>query len=271
MKLLKDDQLKDLYDGPNPVITGVPAPKNWTEAGSPVQPSSIDLQIGKICLPAERSSQKPDEITRGRHKLLPGQTAIVTTLEHLNMRPDLAAIGFPPSHISVQGLLMTNPGHVDPGYHGPMHLTVINMSRDSIELRVSDTIVTILFFELDGDVTVDYGKRRPGTPPDPEVNRLSKDFLNVSNRAKKIAKDEVKRATLVAGLLAAVVALGAQFVPYYLGGIEEAKRNEAILEERVKVLQDKVKTLEDKQSIANAPTTTTINPGRIPSGAAKTK
>ncbi|MBZ5705711.1 MAG: hypothetical protein LAN63_10180, partial [Acidobacteriia bacterium] len=142
--------------------------------------------------------------------------------------------------------------HVDPGYDGPMHLTVINMSRDSIELRLRDAIVTVLFFKLDGAVVADYRKRNTGVAPDPDVNRLSRDFLNVSNRAMKIAKHEVKRATLVAGLLAAVVALSAQFVPYYLGGVEEAKRNEAVLEERVKVLQEKVKVLEDKQSGAGS-------------------
>jgi dCTP deaminase len=247
MKLLKDDQLKDLYGGEKPVITGINTPSNWTEAKSPVQPSSIDLHIGKVSIPAERTSQKPDDVISGRYHLQPGQTAVVTTREDLHMRPNLAAVGFPPSHVSVQGLLMTNPGHVDPGYVGKMHLTVINMSRDSIELRVDDPIVTVLFLELDGDVTADYRKRNPEAAADPDVNRLSRDFLNFSNRAKGIAKGEVKRATLVAGLLAAVVALGAQFVPYYLGGIEEAKRNEAVLEERVKVLQDKVKALEDKQ------------------------
>jgi hypothetical protein len=133
-----------------------------------------------------------------------------------------------------------------------MHLTVINMSRDSIELRLGDTIVTVLFFKLDGAVEADYRKRNPGGVRDPDVNRLSRDFLNVSNRAMKIAKNEVKRATLVSALLAAVVALSAQFVPYYLGGVEEAKRNEAVLEERVKVLQEKVKTLEEKQSGADS-------------------
>lgn len=249
MKLLKDDQLKDLYVGANPVVTGIAVPKSWTEAASPVQPSSIDLHIGQVSVPAERASQKPDDVVSGRYHLQPGQTAIVTTREDLHMSPNLAAVGFPPSHVSIQGLLMTNPGHVDPGYVGKMHLTVINMSRDSIELRVGDPIVTVLFFELDGDVTADYRKRNPGAAVNPDVNRLSRDFLNFTNRAKRIAKEEVKRATLVAGLLAAVVALGAQFVPYYLGGIEEARRNEAVLEERVKVLQDKVKALEDKQQV----------------------
>src|SRR5882724_9453223 len=101
MKLLKDDQLKDLYSDAQRVITGISIPTNWTDAASPVQPSSIDLHIGRICIPAERTSQEPTKISNGRHPLPPGQTAVVTTLEHLHMRPNLAAVGFPPSHVSV--------------------------------------------------------------------------------------------------------------------------------------------------------------------------
>jgi dCTP deaminase len=246
MKLLKDDQLKAFYAGETPVIAGAPKLIDWTSAASPVQPSSIDLRIGKISVPSERTSQTPDKVTSGRYHLSPGQTAIVTTVECLHMPSNLAAIGFPPAHISVQGLLMTNPGHIDPGYDGPLHFTVINMSRDSIELRIDDAIVTLLFFELEEAVSADYRTRRPEAAPDPDVNRLSRDFLNVSIRARTIAKGEVRRATLVAGLVAAVLSLSAQFVPYYLGGIEETKRNEAVLEERVRTLQEKVKSLEDK-------------------------
>jgi hypothetical protein len=35
MKLLKDIELKDLYEGTDTVIKVVPAPKQWTEAASP--------------------------------------------------------------------------------------------------------------------------------------------------------------------------------------------------------------------------------------------
>src|SRR6266700_3695817 len=162
MKLLKDDELQTLYVGTSPVITGVPIPSSHTDPKSPVQPSSIDLHIGKICVPAEDASQPPSERTSGRHSLVPGQTAVLTTREHLRMRPNLAAIGFPPSHVSVQGILMTNPGHVDPGYVGPMHLTVINMGRDSYDVSIGDAIVTVIFFELEANVTADYSARNPG-------------------------------------------------------------------------------------------------------------
>jgi dCTP deaminase len=247
MRLLKDDELKDLYGGTTPIIAGIAAPKDWTDARSPVQPSSIDLHIGKISVPGHRSTHAPTEIFHGRHPLPSGQTAVVTTLETLHMLPDLAAIGFPPSHVSVQGILMTNPGHVDPGYKGPMHLTLINMGREPFELRIGDPIVTVLFFRLDSAVSADYTVRNPGTLADPDVNKLSRDFVDVENRAKKIATGAVRRGIAIVTVLAAVITVAAQAIPYYLGGIEEAKRNDAVLSQQVKALEEKVKSLEEKQ------------------------
>jgi dCTP deaminase len=254
MKLLKDDELKTLYDGPKPVITGTHVPKSFTDAGSPVQPSSIDLHVGKISVPAEKESQSTTVRTSGRHSLVPGQTAVLSTQEQLHMRPNLAAIGFPPSHISVQGILMTNPGHVDPGYNGPMHLTIINMGRDAYDISIGDGIVTVLFLQLDGDVTADYSTRNPGPNPEPDVNKLSRDFVNVENRAREIANRTLLKAGIYGGITWAVLTLATQVLPYYLGGIEEIKRSQAVLTEQVSTLRDRVKVLEEEHG-SNTPVT----------------
>jgi deoxycytidine triphosphate deaminase len=107
------------------------------------------LHIGNIYLPGSigsvnGSADKPVEL----FALEPGQTAIVSTVEELALTEEIAAIGFPPSKVSVQGLLMTNPGHIDPGYSGPLRFTVINMGKSSYVLRRNDAIVTVLFIQL---------------------------------------------------------------------------------------------------------------------------
>jgi dCTP deaminase len=248
MKLLVDRELNAIYSA---VITGVAPPQSWTDAKSAVQPASIDLQIGTISIPTEDRSQSPIKINKG-YSLPPGQTAVVTTRERLKMPPDLAAIGFPPSHVSVQGILMTNPGHIDPGYDGPMHLTVINMGRDSFELRIGDSIVTVLFFKLDAGVTADYSTRNPGQLPDPDVNKLSRDFVNVEKRAKDIARNAILRAGIWGAIGAAVLTMATQGLPYWLGGLEDVKRNQAVLSEQVGTLREKIKSLEDKQTPATS-------------------
>jgi hypothetical protein len=199
-----------------------------------------------------------------------GQTAVLTTTETLNMPANVAGVGFPPSSVSIKGLLMTNPGHVDPGYAGPMHFTVINMGRLPYTLRIGDRICTLLLFELDSDVQADW-RHRSGLPAsatsstghpaglgEKEVNRLAKDFVDVEKRAKEIAKDTVRRAkwgaALYAGVFSVGIAVVSQFVPYYLGGIEESKKNYAVASKEVEFLKERVVALEQKMTLAPVPT-----------------
>ena len=113
MNLLKDDELLPHITGANPIALGLPTPANWYSVDSPVQPSSIDLRIGEIFLPGVRG-KAPGGASNplSGHILKSGQTAVVITLEELRMPGNLAGIGFPPSHVSFKGILMTNPGHI---------------------------------------------------------------------------------------------------------------------------------------------------------------
>jgi len=151
VRLLKDDELVGYVSGTKPLITGVPQPANWYGDDSPIQPSSIDLHIGDIFLPGVKKDD-PGGVFRPKteHILGPGRTAVVLTQEEFQLPGDIAGIGFPPSHVSFQGILMTNPGHVDPGYAGPMRFTVINMGSQDYILRRGDEIVTMLLIELSG-------------------------------------------------------------------------------------------------------------------------
>src|SRR5574341_452093 len=127
------------------------------------------------------------------------------TLEEIRLPPELAGIGFPPSTVSFRGLLMTNPGHIDPGYRGPMRFTVINMGKEPYHLKKGDRIVTILLLQLSGAAHKDWSARRGDKPPSPvaqrDLERLSPDFLDVEVRAVEKAKTEVQKAGLKAQLL----------------------------------------------------------------------
>jgi hypothetical protein len=85
MKLLNDEILVSYVDRSDPLLVkGLTRPPDWFAKDSPIQPSSIDLHIGSIYLPGAKLSEKGSEITPlGAHTLLPGQTAVVVTLETL--------------------------------------------------------------------------------------------------------------------------------------------------------------------------------------------
>lgn len=271
--LLDDKSLVDrITDSNSPLIVNLQARADWYEAGSPVQASSVDLHIGKVFLPgktgkAEGSQDCPLEL----HALQPGQTAIVSTLEELRLPSDIAAIGFPPSNVSVQGLLMTNPGHVDPGYAGPMRFAVINFGKSDYVLRRNDAIVTLLFMKLVRAAQKNWLLRRNGKPGGPptqkDLNLLSPDFLDVRARAVSAAKVEVENAGIKlkareVGVALLSAALGAGLLTW-ITGVQDLKTKVAELEKSLNVTQvqqqmteidRRVKAIEQTRGVGATPT-----------------
>ena len=197
----------------------------YVMGGNPLQPqplssaniksASLDLTIGSIFLPGSL----PDDLGgcnkgRGEYNLNQGHTAVVRTREILRMGPERAAVAFPPSHVSLKGLLMTNPGHIDPGYEGPLHCTVINMGRESYPLKVGDRIMRTLIFQLDNyRQTSPLGDVTPTTRVENQITtellaRLSIDFLDVEKRAKSVAESIVSAATWRTTWIAALLPIG---------------------------------------------------------------
>ena len=219
--LLNDEQLVGL--DPN-IIKGLDRSGDLYAANSPIQPASIDLTIGDIFLP-EIPPGEPGSIQSPLtfHSLPAGHTAIVQTKEELDLPRDLAAIGFPPSsEVSVRGLLMTNPGHVDPGYKGQMKFTVINMGRESFHLKSGAIIVTLLFFRLDQPPKKSYPERNPtikGGVAEEQLSRLAKDFLNFESRAEDIVKQAERKAifwTAGVPIVAALIGVIGSFAAAYV-------------------------------------------------------
>ncbi|MCD6050926.1 MAG: hypothetical protein K0Q55_2329, partial [Verrucomicrobia bacterium] len=194
MAMLRDQDILPLIGSENPILTNVPTPALWYSSNSPLQPSSMDLHIGKIFLPA--ATGKENEETQGRddgYSLPPGGTVVVSTLEEVHLPSNLAGIAFPASRVCFRGILMTNPGHVDPGYSGPLRFTIINMGREHYPIECGGVIATLLLFRLESAVCQDWSQRNSGKkgkpPTSKDANRLSHDFLEVDERAKKEANN----------------------------------------------------------------------------------
>lgn len=204
MKLLKDKDLYPLLVGlADPIIKNLPLSADWYSKDSAIQPSSLDLHVGNIYEPGKKKDEKGGESNPLSALILePGHTAIVGTLEDFNLPDDIAGIAFPPSRISFQGILMTNPGHIDPGYHGKMRLTVINMGKQKFVLRSGDLIITLLLIQLSENPTKSWKAREGGgaqrSLSQDDIDRLSADFLDVEKRAEAIAKRIAGEAVQIA-------------------------------------------------------------------------
>lgn len=268
MKLLTDYEIKSKIENEVPPLIAGTFTKEWQAHDSPIQASSIDLRIGMIQTARKQKWWRPGRVEKlsqkgDKQKLETGAIAVLTTDEYLNFPPTIAAIGFPPSHVSIKGLLMTNPGHVDPGYRGRLHFTVINMGKEPIPLIVGDSICTLLLFELDAAVNTDWTARekKAGKPIDPQtpfnglrdrkVRELGSDFINLEERAKSIANSAVRRAGFLAAAVAAVlsavlssaIAIASQVAPYYVTRSEDLKKDYAVAEQQINNLQKQIDEL----------------------------
>ncbi len=254
MKLLKDDELVPLVTGANPIIRDIPQPEGagaewWYSKDSPVQPSSIDVHIGSIFLPgAKKEEEGAQSKPKTEHSLKRGETAVVTTLEKLEFPGHIAAFGLPPSSVSFRGILITNPGHVDPGYVGRMRFTIINMGKEEYPFRRGDVILTLLLVELSRSSSKNWLARRGGKVEEPptqhNIDQLSADFLDVEKRATEIAKKavgeaelDIKKRQVVFPIVAALIALIASLVTGYIGWLKPAWQELDKVKTEVEVLK----------------------------------
>lgn len=245
--MLNDRQLFDLLKGRPTTISGYTPPTTLHEAvtsESALQPSSFDLKVGAIYIP-DVGPDDPGGVTKPltSHSLKPGHTAVVESAEVLDLPKDVAAFGFPPSRLSVRGLLMTNPGHVDPGYNGKLRFTVINMGKNDLPLDGKQAIVTLLFFRIES-VARGYAEiNGPGAGVKYEdLERLSRDFLNIEKRAKRAARSY----GLSLRFLALVIPLAATLIVSYVSLVRSGEAAEA----EITILKAQVAQLQQSPSVA---------------------
>jgi dCTP deaminase len=257
MSVLRDAEIAAELNGANPVAESIRKDLLQTTM-SPVKGASLDLTVGRIFTPST-ARDAPGGLDDALEELalMQGHTAVIETLETLRMPKDLAAIAFPPASVSMGGLLTTNPGHVDPGYEGPLHLTVINMGRMPFNLKRGDRIIRLIIFKLSGEVSCPAPKK-------PEITstllaRLSLDFLNLDERASKAAKEEITNAnvakeirtaktTFYVGMTSAVVTLIVAALTFY--GTSNAR--DAELRKKIADVESQVAGIESKTSLHSA-------------------
>lgn len=190
MALMIDRDLRAaVLASPSEIIEGV----DPAQADTAIQGCAIDLHIGSVFRPGRKAGEPGSASTPHLLSvtLQEGETAVVRTRESFKLGKSHAALVFPASRVSIQGLLMTNPGHVDPGYHGPVHVTVINMGREPFALNPNDRVLRALVYKLDNDVGSPKTAGTGSPISDELLGKLSPDFLSVAERTAKAAKREI--------------------------------------------------------------------------------
>jgi deoxycytidine triphosphate deaminase len=234
---------------------------------NPFQQCSIDLHVGFIYVPETEPSNiggaynpKTDE-----HVLMTGHTVMIRTKEKITMPNNVGGICFSPSRLSLKAVLVTNMGHVDPGYSGHLHFTAINMGKEPYAFRVNDIICSMIFFKLSESV-LPYGKEHFTTIKNGKQDlhipvvisnyfpKLARDFVDVEKRAQSIAKEEIDRTKfwqigvpVIAAVIIAVASLSQLWInkPWekeltHLGSRIESMEMKVDFERRIKELENEL-------------------------------
>jgi deoxycytidine triphosphate deaminase len=202
MSALNDRQLLELLATRPTIVEGLREPADiaerdnpnskWYAGWSPIQAASIDLRVGSIFVPGtdgKRGGSVDQPLSE--HRLKPGDTVLVQTAERFDLPNDIAGIGVAPFKFAAKGMLVTAVGHIDPGYKGPLRLTIINMANEEQTILAGEHVATVMLLRLNEPAIAGYAKRSKGRADltTEILTKLPKDFLNINERTLKLIDD----------------------------------------------------------------------------------
>jgi dCTP deaminase len=122
---------------------------------SQVQAASYDLRVGQSG--ATTSTKKLVNIKETGYLLLqPGDFAIVTVLEEIQLSPQYAARFGLRSKYARKGVIATTGPQIDPGYRGRLILGLTNLTPRPISVPYKDDFITIEFHRLEAPTSKPY-------------------------------------------------------------------------------------------------------------------
>ncbi|MFZ4107265.1 dCTP deaminase domain-containing protein [Flavobacterium sp.] len=143
MSLLLKNRIKELAEDSTSKLLG-----NDFEIDN-IQSSSYDLRIGTVFKNGNIYSNDHNADKNWNIEIKPSEIITILSLEEVNMPLNVAGTVFAINSLSSTGFLILNPGHIDPGFKGPISICAINLSKSTIRLHRSMKIFTILFDVLE--------------------------------------------------------------------------------------------------------------------------
>jgi Deoxycytidine deaminase len=134
----------------------------WDE--SLVRHASYTLRLGErvdvaAAIQSTRQEKKTFEIRRLTRdesiELLPGDTALLYSLEHLSIPYDVIGLTVARGLLFAESLCPENT-YVDPGFSGPLYTTVTNVSNRVVRLGYGTPLARLFFFRLAEQVENPY-------------------------------------------------------------------------------------------------------------------
>lgn len=149
------------------------------------QSASYDLRIGTLYKDGKILSESHPNKKVYNVSIKPGEIVTMLTLEDVKIPIDCCATVFPINRMSSKGFLILNPGHIDPGFHGPLSICAINLSSKTEVLDLGKSIFTLILKRLDKTIEDEDDVYKSSFIRDKrkeyERNYLNNSFINLSN------------------------------------------------------------------------------------------
>ncbi len=114
-------------------------------AADSIQAASYDLRAGTFYISHQElkgNGQRSSVIVK------PGEMITIHTVEEFDLPNDIGAYVFPMNRLSSKGFLVINPGHIDPGFKGPVTVVALNINKNPITISYEQPIFTATFHSL---------------------------------------------------------------------------------------------------------------------------
>lgn len=109
-----------------------------------VQPASYDMKVGRVAATVPKNGDPRIDLEDERVLLVPGYApAIIWTLEELKLPLNMAGHFGVTSSLSRRGLFASVGIQIDPGWEGPLSVSLMNMTPNAVALNYGDTFVTL--------------------------------------------------------------------------------------------------------------------------------
>ena len=200
-----------------------------------VQACSYDMTIGTIFI--DKKKITPADMSG--ITINPGAIVSVFTAEELDLPSDIAGTAYAINSMSSEGLLVLNPGHIDPGFRGPLTVRAINMRATSKALNFGTRIFTVIFERLPEPTAYPYDYNRTRRELENEFHEkdveqnpeslfklvtLGKDkpLMTAEDVRNEIKKHWSTRLATFAAIVAAIFAILAVVIPLLRDNKEKA-------------------------------------------------
>jgi deoxycytidine triphosphate deaminase len=134
-----------------------------------LQACSYDMRIGTVFKDGQIINTSSSQ-SNTQFVVKPGEIISIFTWEDIELPDDVMATAFAINSQSSRGLLVLNPGHIDPGFKGCLTVKAFNMRKAPLTITRGMPIFTVVFQQLPKSTTSPYDKNIPRDQREREFN-----------------------------------------------------------------------------------------------------